>query len=116
MWFIIILIVVVAIVIIAKKSANAKAERLEREEARQKHINDFVAVLPDLPLEVLLNQRKRVQEIYNTLWQDKGTIHTKEPWLNPGNPDLFDSLDLYQSRTVLKILDDEIKKRGADSR
>lgn len=108
---IIILIIVVAIIVIAKKSANAKAERLEREKARQKPINEFVAVLPDLSMEVLLNQRKEVLKIYNTLDRDYGTMHTKEVWINPGNPDLFDSLDLEQSRTVLKIIDDEIKKR-----
>lgn len=112
MLYVIILIIVVAIIVIAKKSANAKAERLEREKARQKPINEFVAVLPDLSMEVLLNQRKEVQKIYKTLWRDRETIHTKEVWLNPGNPDLFDSLDLEQSRTVLKIIDDEIKKRG----
>ena len=113
MWLIIVLIIVAVIVVIAKKSAdNAKAEQIKREE-RQRPINEFVAVLPNLSMDVLLNQRKQVQEIYNKLYDCKmrGAIQTKEVWINPGSADLLSSLDIETSRTVLKILNDEIKKR-----
>ena len=113
LWGALILIIIIAVVLIAKKiDDNVKAERREREE-KQRPIDEFVAVLPSLSMDVLLNQRKQVQEIYDKLYDSKmrGGLQTKEIWINPGSADLFSSLDVETSRTVLKILDDEIQKR-----
>jgi len=115
---IMIVIVVVCIVIgIIKgvQQSQEAAERMQREEEeRQRMINQIISDSKKFSTNLLLSQRRDVQQAYNELYacKQRGSMKTKEilPLFRVGD-DFGCSMDLKTCHTVLQILDDEIKRR-----